>query len=185
MTTEELISNYANALAEVEALGATFEDAMKRRDKDFSKEYFCWMFESLLQYSLLEMTWVDGVINPNEVLLANKVTKYGDVVSLGNSLLKTNVKWTDLLEMSANDMKNWLASFKNALNPMKNIFVGQFAAFDDIAPGDSLNKLVEGVTSLLVLFCTVDGKADEREKEAAKNSLIISTLIDIGRLINK
>ncbi len=183
MTTDEIVSSYKNALAEVEALGATFEDAMKKHDKDFSKEYFCWMFESLLQYSLLEMSWVDGVINPNEVLLANKVTKYGDVVSLGNALLKTNVKWTDLLDMSASDMKRWLASFKNALTPMKNIFVGQFAAFDNVAPGDSLDKLTDGVTSLLVLFCAIDGKSEEREKEAAKNSLIVSVLVDIARLI--
>lgn len=184
MTHDDLIEKYAKALTEVEALGDAFEEVMQEHDKDFSKGYFCWMFESLLQYSLLELSVADGIIDPKEILLANQVTKYADVITLGNALLKTNVKWEDLLEADADAMKKWLDSFKVAFMPMRDTFISQFAAFDTIAPGNSLGKLIEGVSAILTIFVTVDDRVYEDEKRAVQQTLICRTLLDIGKTMS-
>lgn len=191
MVSEEFMNNdtflkmYAKALTEVEALGAAFEKEMKKIEKDFSKEYFCWMFENLLQYSLLEISWVDGKVDPREILITNKVTKYGDLLSLANSMLKTDFHWEDLIEADPEDVRKLLKGIKDLLAPMQTTFVTQFAAFDKNAVGDSLDEVIKGVTALFLMFMSVDGNVTEDEKEAAKNTYIIETLLLIAVLLKE
>lgn len=176
MTDETFLKMYAGALAEVEGLGGAFENEMRRIDKDFSKEYFCWMFENLLQYSLLEISWVDGKMDPREVLITNKVTKYGDVLSLANSILDTNFHWEDLIDADPDSVRKFLVAIKKILEPMQKTFVAQFAAFDKSAVGDSLDTVIKGITALFVMFMHADGEATDDETEAVKNSMMIETL---------
>lgn len=183
MTEETFLKLYAGALTEVEDLGETFEEDMHKIDKDFSKEYFCWMFENLLQYSLLEISWIDGKIDPREVLITNKVTKYGDILSLTNSITGSNFHWEDLIDADPAAVRKFLASVKKILEPMQQTFVAQFAAFDKNAVGDSLDTVIKGVTALFVLFMHADGKASDEETEAVKNCMMIDTFALIKMLI--
>lgn len=184
MTQETFLKMYASALSEVEGLGGAFEKEMRNIEKDFSKEYFCWMFENLLQYSLLEISWVDGKIDPREVLITNKVTKYGDVLSLANSILNTKFHWEDLIDADPDSVRKFLAAIKNILEPMQQTFVAQFAVFDKNAVGDSLDTVIKGVTALFVLFMHSDGESSDEEKEAIKNCMMIETFALIKMCID-
>lgn len=185
MTEETFLKMYASALAEVEGLGEAFEEDMRKMDKDFSKEYFCWMFENLLQYSLLEISWVDGKMDPREVLITNKVTKYGDILSLANSIGGTNFHWEDLIDADPDAVRRFLVSVKKILEPMQQTFVAQFVVFDKNAVGDSLDTVIKGVTALFVLFMHADGKATDEETEAIKNCMMLETFALIKMFIER
>lgn len=185
MDKDAFLELYANAIDEVEKLGGTFEDEMKKVQHDFSKEYFCWMFEILLQFSLLEISWVDGRIDPREIFITNKITKYGDLMSLANEALKTDINWEDLIETDPDYVRKLLASLKGALEPMQNTFTSQFAVFDKIDVANSLEEVISGVVAMFVTFMNVDGEVTDEEKEAAKKTLMVETLIIIDGLMKE
>lgn len=184
MNDDDFMKMYAEAVSEVESLGGAFEKEMQTFKKDFSKEYFCWMFEIMLQYSLLEIAWVDGKVDPREILITNKITKYADFLSLVNSMLKTDYHWEDLIEADPEEVRKMLESVKKFLVPMQSDFVTQFAVFDKNSVGDSLDKVVKGVTALFVMFMNIDEDSTDEEKEAVKETFMIETLMLIHFVMN-
>lgn len=177
---DDMFKIYFEAIDEVENLGAYFESDMKKNNVKFSKEFFCWMFEALLQHSLIEVACVDGRMDAREVVMINKASKYADIVNMSNSMLKTSLKWEDLIDADTDSVKKWLGDIKAiVLKPMQETFVSLFAMFDTIKYGDSIGKVGAGVLSLMILLMHVDGECNGEEKRALQDTYLMQTLAEI------
>lgn len=182
---DDIFKLYYEALEEIEVLGTYFEKDMRRYNEKFCKEFFCWMFESLLQYSLVEVACVDGRMDAREVVMINKVSRYADIVVISNNVLKTSLEWEDFVDADTETIKKWLRDFKAVvLKPLKDSFVPQFATFDAVKYGDSLGKVRDGISALMVLLMHVDDKCGEEEKRAVYDSYVMQTFDEIKQEID-
>lgn len=184
METEKFMADYENALQEIERLGKIFEKEMKEHDKNFSAEYFCWMFETLLQYSFIELARADDNVSLNEIALSRRVIKYADVIALGNSLMNTEYKWSDFVNAEPSFVKEWLEKLDKCFYPMQVTFISQFAMFDSKAAGDSLAEVVKGLISVFTLFLNADNENSEEESAAVSKCKIIVTMRAIADIMN-
>ena len=180
---DDIIKSYGKALIEVEAMGATFEDILKKKDVSFSKEYFCWMFEAMLQHSLIEMSCYDNVIDKQEIALISKVTKYADIIGISNSVLGTKLSWDNFAGSDVESVKKWLNALREKLMPMSITFSSKFAVFDKMLEGDSIEVVTEGVAAIVSLLSAIDGNLDKEEGKSFVNTMLFEALGAIKALL--
>lgn len=185
MGKSEFLKDYELAVQEIESLGKIFEKDMRKTNAKFSAEYFCFMFETLMQYSLLELSPADNDVSEEEIGLIEGISKYADIVDLGNIFLKTNYVWADFVDADPEFVKSWLKKIDRSLDMMQSTFVLQFAAFDSKASGDSLAKVMRGLIGMFTVFIGVDENRSEEEVEAVMNCKMIKTLSDILNVMNQ
>ncbi len=184
MDTQRFLADYERAMDELEGLGKTFENKMKLLDKDFSAEYFCWMFETLLQYSFIELAQADDDVSLDEIVLSKKIIRYANVVSLGNSFLDSNYKWSDFVNADPCFVRQWLDKVRKYLGPLQSAFVSQFAMFDAHAEGDSFAEVSNGLKSVLNAFVNADSRNSAEEITAVSQCMIMVVMREIAELMS-
>lgn len=183
MDTEKFMADYDRAVQEINSLGVLIEDEMRRQKLKFSSEFFCWMFETLLQYSLIELAQADDNVSLDEIMLSKRVVRYADVVSLGNCYTGEKYEWADFVNADPDFVKEWLSKVDRLLVPMQYTFISQFATFDSKTAGDSLAEVTKGLVAVLTLLMNADGERSEKEEAAVMNCKIIVTMNKIAELM--
>ena len=87
----------------------TYNNKVRKIDIQKSLE----QFDILLQYSLLMGALGEGKIAPQELVLINKITRYGDIVKFLSDVTKQNLAWEDLLSNPAATVLEFLKPFGN------------------------------------------------------------------------
>ncbi len=176
MSDTECRQKYDAAFKEVEFLAERFELQMQKKDKIFSKSYFCWMFEIMLQYSMIELSVVDGNVSKEELAFIREITRYADVVEMSDQVFNVRFEWGDFIGAKVSDIEIWLSNMRKVLLPLQKEFAGGFAAFDRLTKGDSVAVVLEGIYAAMTLFSMADEDEGGVEKAAYDKTFIVQTM---------
>lgn len=176
MSDTECRQKYDAAFKEVEFLAERFELKMQKKDKIFSKSYFCWMFEIMLQYSMIELSVVDGNVSKEEIAFIREITRYADIVEMSDQVFNAKFEWGDFVGAKRSDVELWLSNMRQVLLNLQKEFAGGFAAFDRLTKGDSVSVVLEGINAAFTMFSATDEDEEGKEKAVYDKTFIVQTM---------
>lgn len=182
---QDVIDNYANAIAVVEKIGDIFERAMASAGKKFSAEIFDKQFDCIMQYSMLQLAVADGKISADEVAIIKNITDHGDLVDYINSFYKVDISWEDILNAANQSVEKWIKGNESLVDKIADEFITVFAAVDKADKSrDMFEELATYWSRLLGSIAIADDEATEEEREAFKRCYLMKVASKISDSIN-
>ena len=169
---------YNELIDSIQPFCETYSRKVRKIDVQKSME----QFDILLQYSLLIGALGEGRIAPQELVLINKITRYGDIVKFLGEVTNKELVWEDLLANSASDVLEFLKPFANkVLNNAIDVANILIDVIQRVEEGQYLFNYIS--LKCLIIASTlvnIDNISKEEEVHAILNSQIFIFLTYIA-----
>lgn len=176
---------YQATTAYLKTISNGLHDLFNSTGKVFDRQLFLNQYDSLLQFSLLEVAISDNFLDIEELEFIRDLTDNADFIVYINKKFSTNIKWQTILNSNEQQIADFLLDIRPAMNVLKDDFSKCFALYDHLDKKyDCLDLLRKSTAALLWRISNEDGETTDWEITAAKHSMILDTLKEIQININ-